>query len=30
MGRGVSNLKSGEGIKALLKPLDLDENEGEN
>ncbi len=29
MGRGIS-LKSGEGIKALLKPLDLDENEGEN
>ena len=24
------HLKSGEGIKALLKPLDLDENEGEN
>ena len=24
------HLKSGEGIKVLLKPLDLDENEGEN
>ncbi|MDN8999709.1 sorbitol dehydrogenase, partial [Staphylococcus aureus] len=24
------HLKSGEGIKALLNPLDLDENEGEN
>lgn len=30
MGRAYQHLKSGEGIKALLKPLDLDENEGEN
>lgn len=28
--KAYQHLKSGEGIKALLKPLDLDENEGEN